>query len=161
MAKSELFGDWGKAKHIFNKLATNHDQYERVIESMGHEIAERLWDIIESQSIDMAPLQEAYRARKVAEGYDERIVIKTGDFLNSLKVTDIQSDGENMTVFIGVEDGMTESGISMQELAVYIENGTVNQPARMPITLSWEAMRADVTSEVSSRLKAEIEGALS
>jgi hypothetical protein len=48
----------------------------------------------------------------------------------------------------------------MQELATYIEYGTVNQPARMPFARSWEAIKAEVSTEVSNRLKAEIEGVL-
>lgn len=160
MSKSELFGDWAKLKHTLRKLADNGGQYDQIVISMGHKIAEKIWDLIESQSIDLEPLKEDYLRQKVFDGFDERTLIKTGDFLNSIKVIDITSDGEDLTVFIGVEDGMTVTGISMNELAYYIEYGTVNQPARMPFARSWEAMKAEVSSEVSSRLKAEIEGVL-
>lgn len=160
MARSELFGDWDKTRHILNKLATNHNQYEEVIRSMGYKIAERVWDLIESQELDMAPLEEAYRARKVAEGKDDRILIRRGDFLNSIKVLDITSNGDEMTVFIGVEDGITETGIRMEELAYYIEYGTENQPARMPFQLSWEAMRNEMAREVQDRIRQKVEVAL-
>ena len=157
MAKSELFGDWNKLKRVLHNLNNNHQQYEQVIISMGNKITERIWDLIESQSIFLEPLQEEYKKRKIAEGKDERTLIRSGDFLNSIQVIDIRSDGEELTVFIGVEDGITETGIPMRELAEYIEYGTVNQPARMPFQRSWEEMRNEVANEVMNQLKEKIE----
>lgn len=153
---SELFGDWEKLKHVLRKLADNPHQYEHIVISMADKIVERIWDLIESQSIELEPLVEEYRQRKVAEGYDERILIRTGDFLNSIQVTDIQTNGDDITVLISVEDGRTETGISMKELAQYIEYGTSNQPARMPLHRTWEEIRHSVKKEVMERLKAEI-----
>jgi hypothetical protein len=157
---NRLFGDWNKLQHVLNKLANNHDAYEGMIISMGEKITERIWDLIESQSIELEPLVEDYRQRKIREGYDERILIKTGDFLNSITITDINSDGDNLIVTIGVEDGTTETGLSMQELALYLEHGTETMIARQPFFRSWEQIRKEVSSEVASRLKAEIGGDL-
>jgi hypothetical protein len=157
---NKLFGDWNKFQHVLYKLSENHDQYEGIIISIGEKITERIWDLIESQSIELEPLVEEYRQRKVREGYDERILIRTGDFLNSIAVTDIRGDGENLTVFIGVEDGVTETGISMKELAGYLEFGTEDMIARQPFFRSWEQIRKEVAREVSGRLKAEIGGDL-
>jgi hypothetical protein len=161
MSGSKLFGDWDKLQHVLRKLSENGDQYQGIVYSMADKIVEKLWELIESQAIEMAPLKEEYLKRKIAEGYDERIAIRTGDYLNSLQVTDIQSDGESLTVFISVEDGVTQTEISMKDLANYLEYGTSNQPARYPMTRSWEAMKAEVQSEVASRLKGEIRSDLS
>lgn len=153
---SQLFGDWKKFRHVLTKLSENADQYQGLVISMSDKIVERLWDIIESQSIDMAPLNENYLTWKTNKGLDERTAIKTGDYLNSLSVLDIQSDGDSLTVQIGVEDSTREDGISMREVAYYLEYGTHDQPARMPLHKSWEEMKRDVMNEVNSRLKAEI-----
>jgi HK97 gp10 family phage protein len=157
---SKLFGDWNKFRHVLEKLADNADQYQGIVQSMADKIVEKLWDIIEQQAIELEPLKEEYRQRKIAKGYDERILIKTGDFLNSLAVLDIQSDGDSMTVFIGVEDGETKTGISMRELAEYLEYGTENMIGRHPMQRSWEQMKSEVESEVASKLKSAIGGAI-
>lgn len=153
---SALFGDWSKLKHVLRKLSENGNQYQSIVTSMADDIVTRIWDLIEQQAIELEPLVEEYRKQKVAEGYDERILIKTGDFLNSIAVTDIETNGDDITVFISVDDGVTNTGISMKELAYYIEYGTVNQPARMPLHRTWEEISQSVKSEVASRLKAEI-----
>lgn len=157
MSKSSLFGSWGKFQRMLTKLEENPEQYFRVIESMGEKITERLWDIIEGQEIYLEPLTKEYEFRKAKEGYDERTLIRTGDYLNSIKVIDITSSGDSLEVTIGVEDGTTETGISMKQLALYIEYGTADQPARMPFQRSWEVMKKDVEQEVSERIYAKIE----
>jgi hypothetical protein len=157
---SKLFGDWNKFNRTLNKLANNASQYQGVVQSMSDKIVENLWDIIESQSIYLEPLKEEYLRRKIAEGYDERILIRTGDFLNSLQVLDIQSDGDSMTVFIGVEDGETKTGISMRELSYYLEFGTEKMVGRHPMLRSWEVMKAEVEREVADKLKASIQEVL-
>lgn len=155
---SKLFGDWNKFSRVLNNLSDNAEQYKAVGESMGYKIAERIWDIIESQQPDFAPLVEEYKQDKIRDGYDERIAIRTGDYLNSIKVTRIESDGDSLFVFVGVEGGQTETGLDMSELAEYLEYGTSKQPARFPITQSWEIMKNEITKEVSDRLKGIILG---
>lgn len=153
---SNLFGDWDKFKHVLNKLSKNAEQYQGIVISMSEKIVTEIWDLIESQSIELEPLVEEYRQRKISEGYDERTLIKTGDFLNSIDVLDISANGDELTVFIGVEDGVTETGLSMKVLAEYLEYGTENMVGRYPILRSWEAIKNDVQKEVADRLKAEI-----
>lgn len=157
MSKSSLFGSWGKFQRMLTKLEDNPEQYFRVVESMGEKITERIWDIIEGQEIYLEPLTKEYEFRKAKEGYDERTLIRTGDYLNSIKVIDITSSGDSLEVTIGVEDGTTETGISMKQLALYIEYGTQDQPARMPFQRSWEVMKRDVEQEISERIYAKIE----
>jgi hypothetical protein len=157
---NKLFGDWNKFERVLKNLSNNSSQYQGVIISIGEKITERIWDLIESQSIELEPLVEEYRQRKIREGYDERILIKTGDFLNSIKVTDIESNGDDLIVHISVEDGTTETGISMKELAGYLEYGTSDMIARQPFLRSWEEMKNDIQREVADRLKAEIVGDL-
>jgi hypothetical protein len=153
---NRLFGDWDKFRHILVKLSQNHNQYDYVIKSMGEKIAERIYELVEDQSIHLEALTKEYLSRKTKEGYDERTLIRKGDFLLSIKVIDIQSNGDELTVFIGVEDGMTTTKISMRTLAEFLEYGTEKMVGRHPILRSWEEMKRDVSNEVASRLKAEI-----
>lgn len=152
----EIYGDWDKFERILKNLRDNRESYQHVIRYIGEQITERIWDLIESQSLDMKALVQEYEFRKIKEGHDERILIRTGDFLNHIQITDIQVNGYDMMVHIGVEDGITKTGISMKDLAYYLEYGTKEMPAREPFKKSWDEMRNDVRSEVSERLKAII-----
>lgn len=152
----EIFGDWDKFERILKNLRDNRPSYQHVIRYMGEQITETIWDLIESQSIDLEPLVKEYEFRKIKEGYDERILIRSGDFINSIQVTDIRVSGYNIEVVIGVEDGITRTGITMKELAQYLEYGTEDMPGREPFKKSWEKMQDDVKEEVSNRLKSII-----
>lgn len=149
----QVYGDWDKFERILKNLSKNRPDYQYVIRYMGEQITENIWDLIESQSLDMQALVKEYAAKKNIEGYDSRILIRSGDFLNSIQVTDIRSDGYHMTVKIGVEDGFTRTRISMVDLGYYLEYGTRNMPARQPFKKSWEKMREDVGNEVIGRLR--------
>ena len=149
----EIFGDWDKFAQTLNALQDNTEAYKTVVRQMGAEIVERIWDLIESQSIDLEPLVEEYRRQKVFEGYDERILIRTGNFLNSINVTDIKVSGYDIEVKIGVDGGTTETGLSMHELASFLEYGTSKMQGREPFRKSWDAMKEDVKGEIMSQLK--------
>ena len=152
----EIFGDWDKLEQTLKALAKNNEAYKRVIRDISEKITEAIWDLIESQSIELEPLVKEYEFRKIKEGYDERILIRSGDFLNSIQVTDVRVRGYDIQVHIGVEDGMTQTGISMKDLAYFLENGTEDMPARQPFKKSWEEIRKDVKEEVGNRLKSVI-----
>ena len=152
----EVFGDWDKLEQTLKALQQNNRAYQNVIRQVADKITEAIWDLIESQSIELEPLVKEYEFRKIKEGYDERILIRTGDFINSIDVTDITIQGNDIRVFIGVRDGVTKTGISMQQLAEFLEYGTEDMPAREPFRKSWEEIRKDVKEEVSDRLKSII-----
>lgn len=156
VANSELYGDWEELKRILHNLSDMDSTYEEIIIDMGHKIAEKVKELISTQSIYLEPLEAEYRQQKAMEGQDGRTLIRTGDFLDSIEVVDIQVSGDDVEVFISVKDGVTETGISMRELAQYIEYGTRNQPARLPFTRSWEAMKSEVMNETMNRLSSEI-----
>ena len=153
---SRIFGDWDKFRRVLVNLKDNREQYFAVGESIGRKIAQRIKEIIEAQEPDFAPLVEEYRQRKIREGYDERIIIKTGDYLDSITVKRVESAGDELFVFVGFEDGITETGLRMTELAEFLEYGTSKMPARYPITQSWEIMKNEIKKEVAERLKAVI-----
>lgn len=157
---SELYGDWDKFARILHNLKDNEPEYDEVIRSVGQKIAEKIRELIESQGIDMPALDDEYLADKVSEGYDSRILIRTHKFVDSIKLTYEEDRGDGIMVFIGVDGGTTDTGLSMQELADFIEFGTSRQPARMPFHKSWAMMEHEIMEEVSQRLLAIIEGDL-
>lgn len=148
-----ISGDWDKFNQILKDLKNNRREYQDVIEDVGYKIADYIKELILNQSIHLEPLVEDYRKKKIAEGYGDRILVRTQDFVNSIDVVDIKVQGYDIEIFISVEDGMTETGISMRDLAHYLEYGTENMTAREPIKKSWEHMKSEVIDEVMSNLK--------
>lgn len=155
---SYLYGDWEELKRRVRGLSDNNSSYKDAVRNVGDGIAEKIRSYIESQALDFAPLQEEYLAAKVSQGGDPRILIRSGAYAESIKTVRDEERAMDLFMFISIEGGTTETGISMQELAEYIEYGTSRQPARLPITQSWEQMKNDVQREIGSVIKGIIAG---
>lgn len=156
MADVELYGDWDKAKRILRDLSNNTKEYHEVAVELGEYIAQKVKENIESQKLALAPLDREYREGKIKSGGDPRTLINTGEYVDSIKVTDIDIRGDEIDVFISVEDSVTRTGISMKELAAYLEYGTRRMPARLPFTQSWLLMEDEIKRKASAELKAII-----
>lgn len=156
MADIELYGDWEKAKRILRNLSDNTEEYHAVAIAMGELVADKVREYIESQKLILAPLDREYREGKIKAGGDPRTLIYTGAYVDSIKVTDIDIRGDEIDVFISVEDSVTRTGISMKQLAAYLEYGTSRMPARLPFTQSWLLMKEEVRKRANEELKAII-----
>ncbi|MMZ51273.1 hypothetical protein D1872_130080 [compost metagenome] len=157
---SGLYGNWGAINvHLRNLQRANYK--DKVLKPIGELIAQRVRQNIMQQRLAFEPLVEEYLSRKIAQGYDSRILAKTETFVDAIEVKDIQSSGNSFNVIVGVKDGSEqESGISLEELSYYIEYGTDRQPARYPFTLSWEEMRGRVTNETIDLIKVTLQEAI-
>lgn len=148
----ELYGDWDKLERKIKALQNNRREYHDVIMDVGESISDRIKSLISGGELDLEPLVAEYRARKTQDGYGDNILVRSGDFVNSIQVVDIQPKGYDLDVFVSVGDGMTRTGISMQELAEFLEYGTSKMTGREPFKKSWEEMKRDIISEVEQRL---------
>lgn len=153
---SGLTGNWGQVNSALYNLSRTKN-YDKVLTTIGNLVVNRIKQNIMSQSIQLVPLQEEYKRRKIAAGHDPRILISTGEFLNSIVVKDVQSSGDSFSITVGVEDGSGSNGISLEELAYYIEYGTSKQPGRFPFTLSWEEMRSRVSNELINQISVTLQ----
>lgn len=153
MANIELYGDWDRVKRVLRNLQDNTDEYHEVAIRIGEYVADKVREYIESQKLMLAPLDKEYRRGKIKAGGDPRILINTGEYVDSIKVVDIDIRGDEIDVFISVEDTVTKTGISMKELAAYLEFGTRRMPARLPFTQSWLLMKEDVRNKANEELK--------
>lgn len=149
----KLTGDWDRLDRVLKGLRDNRRAYHDVIMDVGDEISERIKQLISSGELNLEPLVAEYRAQKLKDGYGDTILVRSGDYVNSIQVVDIKPKGYDMDVFISVGDGMTRTGISMQELAEFLEYGTSNMTGREPFKKSWEEMKSDIVATVEQRLK--------
>ena len=157
---SKLTGDWGKVNVALKNVKDLKYSLEEDFEGIGEDIAERIREFIENQELDFAPLTQEYLAKKIKQGYDPRVLIRTGEYVESIKVTEVDSDRDSIHIFISVEDGATETNLSMKELAEFIEYGTKKQPARLPFTQSWERMKGQIKREVERKIAEEVRKAV-
>ena len=148
-----VYGDWDKLNRILHNLSDSNNEHQDVVEDLGNEVADRIYQAISNQEIDLEPLVEEYRKRKQQAGYGNDILIRTSDYVNSIDVTDVQVQGHDIKVTIGIMDGTTETGLSMQELAYYLEYGTEDMVGRRPIEKSWEHIKEDIKAEAERRIR--------
>lgn len=153
---SGLFGNWGQINVHLNNLKRAKIK-EKPLLGVGAILAEQIRRNIEEQRIDFVPLSPEYAARKAARGGDSRILIDTHQYVDSIVVKDLEVEGDTFRIVVGVADGEMDTGISLSELAYYIEYGTHKQPGRYPFTLTWEQMREKLKQEIVSQIKVEIE----
>lgn len=115
---------------------------------------EHLRNNILGQKLSLAPLSPKYKRYKELHGYDTRILISTGEYVDKLKVKEV-SYGKNVQgYFVGAfeEDTHVASGQSMATIARWLEYGTYNMPPRPHIFPSWEQFKGGFNSRFRSFL---------
>lgn len=135
-----FYGDWMKIRASLKRIDSDEalEKASKQMESLGRVITRRLKAHIRKQDLDWAPLSSATIKKK---GFD-KIYVNRGDYLRSITY-DVTS--ENGVVELNVyPEGDHYSGLSMQELADYLEYGTAKMRARplwRPVFAEVEDMR--------------------
>lgn len=105
---------------------------------LAEELVEDLKESIEYQIFDWKPLSEKYLEWKMQEGLDERIMIATGDYLDSIAVIEIVR-GRGIQVRVGLPDAVaTESGLTYDQLARVHEFGS--RKMKIPSRPHWRPL---------------------
>lgn len=152
---SRLFGDWQRATDFFARLLGFSDKIERLLEDdIAKEVEVKLKENVRNQLLDLKDLSPEYLARKRKEGLDTRTLIATGDYIESLRVFDIQKSKGKLTIYVGASnEDKHYSGLSVGELALIIEEGTFNIPPRPHFRLTWEK----IDYEIRRKIELEVE----
>lgn len=152
MIRCEMTGDWDKAVEMLKGLRNMQEKYKEIVKQISKEVAITVSDLIESQGIDMASLDAEYAKNKKERGRDGRILISSRNFVDNIEVKSITVTGSSINVKVGVLDGTTETKITNEKLAQFLEGGTSNMPKREPFKKSWEKMRTEIKEEVRKDL---------
>lgn len=139
MSSTIFYGDWMKFRVTLSSLLdsnANENKEKDLLEKLGRAIVRSLKSHIRSQDLGWVPLSESTVRKK---GFDT-IYVDSGDFLKSLSHEVTVTNGvASLEVF---PDGDHSSGIPMQEIADYLEYGTVNMAPR-PL---WRPVFAELES---------------
>ena len=99
------------------------------VEVFARRVENRIKTGIRAQTFKMSRLTLPYLEWKIAMGYDKRILIRTGAYLDSIR--SYKSGKRGWAVRIHHSRKVRErKGLTMQQLAQYLEFGTRNMPAR-------------------------------
>jgi hypothetical protein len=134
---------------------------------IAEQIAEEAKDIIESQRYRWKPLSAEYLARKIEMGYDERIYIRTSEFLE--KIDFGIKDGK---VWVGFPEDAMHTGemaradepdkkpIPLWLLARFLEYGTKTIPPRQlwrPLISKYIRNKKKFAKQYREQLKKAVE----
>lgn len=140
-----LYGDWDKVLNKMHNLSKHLvPQAKAKMFEDGKIVVEMLQAHIDNQDLPWPSLAEVTLKQKQIQD----IYYETGDLRDNFCVTPIRSDSNEAKYFIGVSPNKVHSsGLKYTELLMYMEYGTMTQPAR-PII-------APTSKEVSDRFKKE------
>ncbi|MFH0989839.1 MAG: hypothetical protein V1799_07475 [bacterium] len=157
-----LNGDWSQAKRYLALLP-------KFIKALQHNIAadvseeyyQALVDHFKAQDLPLAPLSAWYKEWKVKRGLDTRILIATGQMLDSIKKSPIK-DGK---AFVGIKGGKRHRGskLDIALIALMHEYGDParNVPARPVYRLTAEELKdklQPVLQTIVNRTRVEVFG---
>jgi len=145
-------GEWQRAELLLNKMASGRTirEIELKLPHILDEARKRIVESVENQTFTVEGLSKRYEEYKVTHGLDPRVLIATGEYLDSISVTKI-ADG----VWALRPEGTTKHGLSMEELGSILEYGGDDMPARPHWVLQKDSVRRDVYREIQEVLQRE------
>jgi len=130
----------------------------RVLKLRCEQLTRELRDAILGQKYNWYPLSPEYLRRKVAQGFDPRILIRTKEYVESLQVSEQEETEFGLLFRVEVPDEEHNSGLPFRELARIMEFGRRDgkKPyARPHWRPTWGIFIRDLPT-VTSQLRTEI-----
>lgn len=120
-------GDWRKAAKIISELKTTNAEVGAIMYDQSKKSRKRLVSNIERQVYNWPPLSPKWQLEKERRGFDPRIMIARGEYLDAIKV---QRMGKNMWA-IGISANAKNSeGKSLAYIGLVHEYGIGSNPPR-------------------------------
>ena len=122
----ELTGGWNAAINLLSKLVRDiKPEYTAQLNEDAELVLKKLQGHIDAQDLGWAPLSDTTVALK---GGDTTILVETGTLRNSMKVKRISAG--DIAFFVGPDGTEPRTGVSSQQLMLWIEGGTDRMPPR-------------------------------
>lgn len=162
-------------------MAVSQEVTERRVAEFAEHEREVFVSRIKSQdfdSFDANPLSDRYRRWKLARGLDPRIMIRTGNYVDHIRVWRERIDRHTLGLRVGFHPrllardakGQRITGLLMSTIAWVHERGSAKLPD-LPVRPHWgphfremhersNPLRASIKTEIRKRAKAELPGVL-
>lgn len=141
-------GDWDEiSRWIDNIPVTMKDAGGEVVSSLAPILADNVKTRLLNQTFSHEPLDKDYVKSKERNNLDNRILIATKGYIESIGVYE---DGD--TVFVGVPKELHKNlKILLSDLSDWLEFGTDNMPRRPHFTVEFERLRELIIKELTDR----------
>lgn len=130
-------------------------EFNREFGNLSREVAfktaKRIRRRIREQRIPMAALSRSWKSFKARHGLDPRILIATGAYVASIQPRQLSKN--RWTVAPGANIKMANKNKAMSTLALWLEFGTSNMPARPHFRPEIKVAEALLLKEGRARLK--------
>ena len=160
MIKATTYGDFNKVTQRLKKLKRIEAEYKAIMIQAGDITSALISEIIRSNSIQMEALSSDYAEKKRKEGYSGNILVRTSQFVDNIRITEIRPESNGIHVKVSVPPIDTDTNANLLEIAVFHEYGTKNMPARRPIGKSWEKIEDKIRALLENEIRAMLERAI-
>ena len=155
--KWEKTGDWDLAEKVLTGLPGKiYPAFSAYVDEVGKLFIDTVVGHIDRQDLPWTPL--AQRTIEI-KGGSTTILVESGFFRDNIKAIKIKQSKDTYDIFVGASDSdYHPSGMSMNDLMVWIEYGTDRMPPRPLIGPSWDEISSKVTKEALDVLKDLVSG---
>lgn len=149
-------GQWEELQRRLSRLRRNEKDYLRIMNNLAVKTQTSIQQKLIQGELNLAPLTLAYALEKRSQGFTGEITIRTSHYVNSIRVKSININGSDIEVNIGFVGGVTDTGLSIMELAKFLEYGTSKMTARKPFLKAWEAVEREIKETARDLIIAEL-----
>lgn len=144
---------------ILKQVRDNYSKIgNEIVDTNAKIYYDRLIQNIQSQSLSLTPLNAQYQARKGLLGLDTRVLIATGEYLDSIQIRSVYK-GKETRRHVGVDSRSTHSGgLKMSSLAIILEYGTSDGriPPRAHYSTTWQQVLPEIKSNTLAKARSMI-----
>ena len=159
MLEFKQYGDWAKAGAVLRGLSSSGHvtaAFRATVDKDGKMICDKLVGHIDSQDLGWKPLAE--HTIELKHG-NSTIYVETGTLKNGIRARRISAPSNGYSLFIGcAPQAHNKDGSKLSDIMVYLEYGTVHNPARPLIRPTWDEVKAQVKDDMRKTLKGLIRG---
>lgn len=151
------YGDWAKAGVVLKGLQVKLMPLAKAkLDEQGQLVLEKIQGHIDNQDLNWKPLSSSTVHRKG----DDTIFVETGTLRNGISVRKIKSAKDDYTIFVGASPWKKHapSGLSMNDVLIYLEYGTSRIPPRPLVQPTFEELESRLKREWEEFIKDLLEG---
>lgn len=159
MLQFKQYGDWAKAGTVLRGLSSSGHvtaAFRATVDKDGKMIRDKLVGHINSQDLGWTPLSKHTIALKHG---NSTIYVETGTLKNGIRARRISAPSNGYSLFIGcAPQAHNKDGSKLSDIMIYLEYGTVHNPARPLVRPTWDEVKAQVKEDMRKTLKGLIRG---
>lgn len=154
------------SKYINDVETGLRKEVQEALRDVAKKFLESLKQSVYFQSLDLVPLSPRYAKQKESKGLDPRILINTGEYIETIEIVENQVSKGVLEIVIQAPDhDHSETKINLRLLSRLLEYGSKNEkmPARphwRPVMKEFIALRGELAKDVTDVVALKIRNSL-